>query len=167
MARISENAVQMPASAIRKLVPYADAAKKQGVKVYHLNLGQPDIKSPSCALDAIRSYSQENVSQDDMNFVEKLSGEMRYLFNISYEGKIYAMKFSLTDHLYYFTDEGVDEQYKDCYATTRADHSLNTMLITTMLRRRMAGIKMCYGSGQMRFNSIISKNVFMDIYPLL
>lgn len=62
MANISEKAKQMPASAIRKLVPYADAAKKQGVKVYHLNLGQPDIKSPSCALDAIRSYSQENVS---------------------------------------------------------------------------------------------------------
>ena len=62
MARISEKAVQMPASAIRKLVPFAEAAKRQGVKVYHLNLGQPDIKSPACALDAVRSYSQENVS---------------------------------------------------------------------------------------------------------
>ena len=62
MAKISEKAVLMPASAIRKLVPFADAAKKQGVKVYHLNLGQPDIKSPSCALDAVRNYSQENVS---------------------------------------------------------------------------------------------------------
>ena len=62
MAKISEKAVQMPASAIRKLVPFADAAKKQGVKVYHLNLGQPDIKSPVCALDAVRKYSLENVS---------------------------------------------------------------------------------------------------------
>lgn len=62
MAKISEKAVQMPASAIRKLVPFADAAKKQGVKVYHLNLGQPDIKSPVCALDAVRNYSLENVS---------------------------------------------------------------------------------------------------------
>lgn len=62
MAKISEKAVQMPASAIRKLVPFADAAKKQGVKVYHLNLGQPDIKSPACALDAVRNYPQENVS---------------------------------------------------------------------------------------------------------
>jgi len=62
MARISEKAQQMPASAIRKLVPLADAAKKDGVKVYHLNLGQPDIKSPKCALDAIRNYSAENVS---------------------------------------------------------------------------------------------------------
>ena len=62
MANISNKAVQMPASAIRKLVPLADAAKKEGVKVYHLNLGQPDIKSPKCVLDAIRNFSQENVS---------------------------------------------------------------------------------------------------------
>lgn len=62
MASISEKAKQMPASAIRKLVPFADAAKKQGVKVYHLNLGQPDIKSPECALEAIRNYPAENVS---------------------------------------------------------------------------------------------------------
>ena len=62
MANISIKAQQMPASAIRKLVPYADAAKKEGVKVYHLNLGQPDIKSPACALEAIRNYNLKNVS---------------------------------------------------------------------------------------------------------
>ena len=62
MANISNKAVQMPASAIRKLVPLADAAKKQGTKVYHLNLGQPDIKSPKCAIDAIKNFSLENVS---------------------------------------------------------------------------------------------------------
>lgn len=52
----------MPASAIRKLVPLADAAKKQGVKVYHLNIGQPDIKSPECALRAIRENRLTHVS---------------------------------------------------------------------------------------------------------
>ena len=62
MANISKKAQAMPASAIRKLVPYADAAKKQGVKVYHLNLGQPDIKSPECALNAIRNYNTDHVS---------------------------------------------------------------------------------------------------------
>ena len=62
MAHISEKAQQMPASAIRKLVPFADAAKKEGVKVYHLNLGQPDIKSPECALEPIRNFSQTNFS---------------------------------------------------------------------------------------------------------
>ncbi len=62
MVKISEKAQLMPASAIRKLVPYADAAKKQGVRVYHLNLGQPDIESPSCALEAVRNYHEPNIS---------------------------------------------------------------------------------------------------------
>ena len=46
----------MPASPIRKLVPYAEAAKKRGVKVYHLNIGQPDIETPKMALDAVRNF---------------------------------------------------------------------------------------------------------------
>ena len=62
MATISNKAQAMPASAIRKLVPLADAAKKNGTKVYHLNLGQPDIKSPSCALEAVKNFNSENVS---------------------------------------------------------------------------------------------------------
>lgn len=44
----------MPASPIRKLVPFAEAAKKRGVKIYHLNIGQPDIETPSEALNAIK-----------------------------------------------------------------------------------------------------------------
>lgn len=44
----------MPASPIRKLVPYAEAAKKKGITVYHLNIGQPDIETPQKALDAVR-----------------------------------------------------------------------------------------------------------------
>lgn len=46
----------MPASPIRKLVPYAEAAKKKGVKVYHLNIGQPDIETPAMALEAVRRF---------------------------------------------------------------------------------------------------------------
>jgi aspartate aminotransferase len=46
----------MPASPIRKLVPYAEAAKKRGVTVYHLNIGQPDIETPKMALDAVRHF---------------------------------------------------------------------------------------------------------------
>lgn len=49
----------MPASPIRKLVPYAEEAKKRGVKVYHLNIGQPDIKTPQIALDAVKNSSIE------------------------------------------------------------------------------------------------------------
>lgn len=45
----------MPASPIRKLVPYAEAAKKKGTKVYHLNIGQPDIETPPQCLDAVRN----------------------------------------------------------------------------------------------------------------
>ncbi|EKD30936.1 MAG: hypothetical protein ACD_77C00445G0001 [uncultured bacterium] len=53
MLTLSKKANTMPASPIRKLVPYAEAAKKRGVKVYHLNIGQPDIASPKEALDAV------------------------------------------------------------------------------------------------------------------
>ena len=46
----------MPASPIRKLVPYAEAAKKRGIHVYHLNIGQPDIETPKQCLDAVKNY---------------------------------------------------------------------------------------------------------------
>jgi aspartate aminotransferase len=55
MPSISLKGQQMPASPIRKLVPYAEAAKKKGRKVYHLNIGQPDIPTPQVALDAIKN----------------------------------------------------------------------------------------------------------------
>jgi aspartate aminotransferase len=54
MLPISNRGLQMPASPIRKLVPYAEAAKTKGIKVYHLNIGQPDIETPAQALDAVR-----------------------------------------------------------------------------------------------------------------
>ncbi|MDR0420978.1 MAG: pyridoxal phosphate-dependent aminotransferase [Prevotellaceae bacterium] len=56
MPRISEKGKSMPASPIRKLVPYAEAAKKRGIKVYHLNIGQPDIITPPLALEAVKKY---------------------------------------------------------------------------------------------------------------
>jgi aspartate aminotransferase len=52
---ISKRGTQMPASPIRKLVPYAEAAKKNGVHVYHLNIGQPDIETPKPMMDAVRN----------------------------------------------------------------------------------------------------------------
>src|SRR5664279_5481316 len=54
MPNISRRGQEMPASPIRKLVPYAEAAKKRGTRVYHLNIGQPDIETPPSALDAVR-----------------------------------------------------------------------------------------------------------------
>ena len=55
MLTLSKKAQAMPASPIRKLVPFADAAKKRGIKVYHLNIGQPDIESPKEALEAVKN----------------------------------------------------------------------------------------------------------------
>lgn len=58
MPKISQKAIDMPASPIRKLVPYAESAKKQGKKVYHLNIGQPDIDTPQVALDAVKNMDR-------------------------------------------------------------------------------------------------------------
>lgn len=54
MPKISAKGASMPASPIRKLVPYSDAAKSRGIKVYHLNIGQPDIETPIKAREAVR-----------------------------------------------------------------------------------------------------------------
>lgn len=54
MPTISQRAQNMPPSPVRKLVPYALEAKKRGIKVYHLNIGQPDIETPQSALDAVK-----------------------------------------------------------------------------------------------------------------
>jgi aspartate aminotransferase len=58
MLEISQRGIQMPASPIRKLAPLSDAAKAEGVKVYHLNIGQPDMPTPKEALDAIKSIDR-------------------------------------------------------------------------------------------------------------
>lgn len=55
MLTISNRGNAMPSSPIRKLVPFAEAAKKKGTKVYHLNIGQPDIETPKMVLDAVRN----------------------------------------------------------------------------------------------------------------
>jgi aspartate aminotransferase len=55
MVQISHRGLAMPASPIRKLVPFAEAAKKKGIQVYHLNIGQPDVETPAEVLDAVRN----------------------------------------------------------------------------------------------------------------
>lgn len=55
MPKVSIKGQQMPESPIRKLVPYAEIAKKKGHKVYHLNIGQPDIKTPDVAIEAVKN----------------------------------------------------------------------------------------------------------------
>jgi aspartate aminotransferase len=59
MPKISLKGQQMPESPIRKLVPFAEEAKSRGIKVYHLNIGQPDIETPEVALNAVRNYDHK------------------------------------------------------------------------------------------------------------
>ena len=77
MPTISKKGKNMPESPIRKLVPFAENAKKKGVEVFHLNIGQPDIKTPECALEAIKNntikvlaYSRSEGSEE---YREKIS----------------------------------------------------------------------------------------------
>ncbi len=78
MPKISERAVEMPASPIRKLVPLADAAKKRGVKIYHLNIGQPDLPTPQEGLDALKRIDRKvleySPSDGYLSLREKLVG---------------------------------------------------------------------------------------------
>ncbi|MDR0971328.1 MAG: pyridoxal phosphate-dependent aminotransferase [Bacteroidales bacterium] len=77
MPKISHKGEIIPASAIRKLVPFADAAKERGVKVYHLNIGQPDILTPKGALDVLRNASMPVVeytnSAGNLTYRKKLA----------------------------------------------------------------------------------------------
>ncbi len=78
MPKISERAVEMPASPIRKLVPLADAAKRRGVKIYHLNIGQPDLPTPQEGLDALKTIDRKvleySPSDGYLSLREKLVG---------------------------------------------------------------------------------------------
>ena len=62
MPKISHKGLSMPESPIRKLVPFAEKAKKNGKQVFHLNIGQPDIKSPKVALDAVANHQLETLA---------------------------------------------------------------------------------------------------------
>lgn len=70
--------MEMPASPIRKLVPFADAAKARGIKVLHLNIGQPDLPTPQKALDALKHIDRKTLeythSQGMLSLREKLAG---------------------------------------------------------------------------------------------
>ena len=71
MPKISQKGIKMPESPIRKLVPYAEEAIKKGRIIYQLNIGQPDIKTPSQALDAVRNHTIEVLSYSHSAGFEK------------------------------------------------------------------------------------------------
>ncbi len=84
MPKISEKGKIMPQSPIRKLVPYAEKAKKAGKKVYHLNIGQPDIETPNVALEAVKNIKETVISYShsagNQQYREKLA---KYYQNIN------------------------------------------------------------------------------------
>ncbi|MDA7578328.1 pyridoxal phosphate-dependent aminotransferase [Flavobacteriales bacterium] len=83
MPKISQKGIAMPESPIRKLVPFAENAKKSGKKVYHLNIGQPDIHTPKIALDAISSFSKSVVEYShSAGFESYRMGLSKYYQNI-------------------------------------------------------------------------------------
>lgn len=72
MPSISKRGIEVPASPIRKLTPFADAAKAQGVKVYHLNIGQPDLPTPKKALDALKRIDRTTLEYSPSNGIKPL-----------------------------------------------------------------------------------------------
>ncbi|MBQ0154556.1 MAG: pyridoxal phosphate-dependent aminotransferase [Bacteroidales bacterium] len=73
---ISQRAQNMPQSPIRKLAKYADAAKLSGTKVYHLNIGQPDIATPKCALEAVQHFTPEVLDYSPSQGLKSLRTKM-------------------------------------------------------------------------------------------
>ena len=81
MPKISQRGIEMPSSPIRKLTPLANEAKARGVKVYHLNIGQPDLPTPQKALDALKNVDRKvleySPSQGFLSLREKLQAYYR------------------------------------------------------------------------------------------
>lgn len=85
MPHTSQRGDAMPLSPIRKLVPLADKAKARGIKVYHLNIGQPDLKTPQVALDAIRNIDRKILEYSPSDGIKSLRTKLAgyyHRFNI-------------------------------------------------------------------------------------
>ena len=100
----------MPASPIRRLVPYAEEAKKKGRKVYHLNIGQPDIKTPEVAREAVK------------NMDEKVIGYSHSAGNESYRLKLAA----------FYQGIGIDVDHTEMLVTTGGSEAITFALMSTI-----------------------------------
>ena len=99
----------MPASPIRKLVPYADEAKRRGIRVYHLNIGQPDIETPREIYEAIRGYQQE-------------------VLDYGPSGGLADLRFTLVD---YFSRYGIELEVDHIWITTGGSEAIVFSLMAT------------------------------------
>lgn len=100
----------MPESPIRKLVPYSEIAKKKGHKVYHLNIGQPDIKTPEVAMEAVK-----NIDLTILEYSHSAGNE-------SYRKKLAA----------YYTNQGIPVNIEDIIVTTGGSEALMFAMGSTM-----------------------------------
>ncbi len=110
MPKISNKGKQMPESPIRKLVPYSEIAKKKGNKVYHLNIGQPDIKTPEVAMNAVK-----NIDLTILEYSHSAGNE-------SYRKKLSA----------YYINQGISVNIEDIIITTGGSEALMFAMGSTM-----------------------------------
>lgn len=110
MPKISNKGKQMPESPIRKLVPYSEIAKKKGHKVYHLNIGQPDIKTPEVAMNAVK-----NIDLTILEYSHSAGNE-------SYRKKLSA----------YYINQGISVNIEDIIITTGGSEALMFAMGSTM-----------------------------------
>ena len=110
MPKISNKGLQMPESPIRKLVPFAESARNKGHKVYHLNIGQPDIKSPEAALQAVKDADIE---------------VLEYSHSAGFES--YRRKLSAT-----YQNMGLPVDFQDIIITTGGSEALMFAIGSTM-----------------------------------
>jgi len=109
MLKLSAKAIDMPASPIRKLVPYSEKAKQEGKIVYHLNIGQPDIATPETALNAIHNFDQQVIEYSHSAGFE------------SYRTKLAA----------YYQKSGINVNKEDILITTGGSEALIFGLMAT------------------------------------
>ncbi|MRJ07838.1 pyridoxal phosphate-dependent aminotransferase [Ornithobacterium rhinotracheale] len=81
MTKISNRALKMPESPIRKLMPYAKKAEKEGKKVFYLNIGQPDIDSPQCAIDALKNWQKNILSYTSSEGTQEYRDALSHYYN--------------------------------------------------------------------------------------
>lgn len=110
MPSISEKGKNMPASPIRKLVPYAEEAKKKNRKVFHLNIGQPDIRTPEVAIDAVR-----NMKETVIEYSHSAGNE-------SYRRKLAE----------YYKKIGLDIDFSEILITTGGSEAITFALMSTV-----------------------------------
>ncbi|MCD4794833.1 MAG: pyridoxal phosphate-dependent aminotransferase [Bacteroidales bacterium] len=110
MPNLSERGLIMPASPIRKLVPFAEDAKKRGVKVYHLNIGQPDIKTPEVAFEAVKNFNVKTAEY-------------------THSAGIESYRRGLAD---YYKSVGIDLSYEDILITTGGSEAIVFALLATL-----------------------------------